>query len=352
MPEYKSTLLVQSADPQEIQKADLDLLQKINESSSSLDELSSSVDKLSDAVEAIQNQIGGIAPISYTRKGAILNSYVEIDSVDRSFSTTWADGKIWAKNNYAGNSKLLVMLYLPARNDSSSWGGGYVSLQYSVNDAPYVSLGQSGYDQVMHLGGAGSIDSNSYHFLLDITGSSPCTVQFKCQHRAYDGTLYINTYHEAQGDFYSKLTVLEIAKDDQRVETPSSYAYYRPAFYRYQTTDQAANQYIHLKTNQNMNNVMFAVQFQGYEYGSSKPIDSTVVGYPYQPANDVINKGTSGTHTCGAYKSSDGYVVLTIYLASTYYVGLLLNQIGAGPQGLYPLNITSATYSSSATGVY
>lgn len=352
MPEYTSTLLVQSADPQEIQKADLDLLQKINESSATTDELSSSVEGLSSNLEDLQKQVDAIAPVNYTRKGAILNSYVEVDSADRSFGTTWADGKIWAKNNYAGNSKLLVMLYLPARNDSSSWGGGYVSLQYSVNGAAYVSLGQSGYDQVMQLGGAGSIDSNSYHFLLDITGSGPCTVQFKCQHRSYDGTLYINTSHEAQGDFFSKLTVLEIAKDDQRVETPTSYAYYRPAFYRYQTTDQVANQYIHLKTNQNLNNVMFAVQFQGYEYGYGKPIDAMAVGYPYAPSNDVIHKGTSGTHTCGSYKSSDGYVVLTIYLTNTYYVGFLLSQFGAGPQGLYPMNITNATYSSSATGVY
>ena len=348
MPEYKSTVLAQTSDPQEIQKADLDLLKKINDNNTQTD---TAISELKSAVDTLSDEISGIAPVSYIRKGAILNSYTQIDTTSRTFSTTWADGMIWANNNYAGNSKLLCILYVPARNDSTSWGGGYVSLQYSVNGAAYVSLGQSGYDQVMQLGGA-AIDSNSYHFLLDITGSGPCTVQFKCQHRAYDGTLYINESHEASGEFFSRLTVLEIAKDDQKVETPTSYAYYRPAFYRYYTTDQVSNQYIHLKTNQPMNSVMFNVQFQGYEYGASKPIDASLVGYPYGPANDVINKGTSGTHTCGAYKSADGYVVLTIYVASTYFIGFLLNQFGAGPQGLYALNITASTYSSSVTGVY
>lgn len=289
---------------------------------------------------------------TFTQKGAIVNSYCEIDNATRTFSTSWADGMTWSNNSYQGNSKLLVELHIPGRVDSGNgWAGWYTELQYSINGGSFVSLGSSGYDS-MNYSTTSSITNNNYHFLIP-TPADPCTVQFKTRHKSYVGTLYINGSHEIVGDeFMSKLIVLEIANDNTQVQTPNYQAYSRPAFYRYFTTDNTTNQYIHFKTNQTMNSVMFAVQFQGYEYGASKPVDAMIVGYPYGPSNDVINKGTSGTHTCGAYKSSDGYVVLTFYSTNCYYLGLLLNQIGAGPQGLYPLVITASTHSSSATGVY
>lgn len=290
--------------------------------------------------------------VNFSNRGAIVNSFVETDNLTRTFSTTWANGMTWGKNSYNGNSKLYVTLHIPGRVDGGNgWAGWYTELQYSLNGGAFISLGSSGYDS-MNYNTTSSITSNNYHFLLPITTPEPCTIQFKTRHKSYAGTLYINANHEVIGDeFMSKIIVLEIANDSQMI-APSYGAYYRPAFYRYYTTDNVASRYVHLKTNQTMNSVMFAVQFQGYEYGSSKSIDATVVGYPYGPSNDVINKGTSGTHTCGAYKSSDGYVVLTIYCANIYYLGFILNQIGAGPQGMFPLVITSATYSASATGVY
>lgn len=291
-------------------------------------------------------------PVTMSNKGTILSSYSETDNVTRTFSTTWATGMTWGNNYYRGNSKLFITLHIPGRVDGGNgWAGWYTELLYSINGGSFVSLGHSGYDSMIY-NTTSSITSNNYQFLLPITTPGPCYIQFATRHKSYAGTLYINGSHEIVGDeFMSKLIVLEIANDAQVID-PSYGAYYRPAFYRYNTTDNVANQYIHLKTNQTMNSVMFAVQFQGYEYGSGKPIDATVVGYPYGPSNDVINKGTSGTHTCGSYKSSDGCVVLTIYVASTYFLGLILNQIGAGPQGLYPLIITAATHTSSATGAY
>ena len=289
--------------------------------------------------------------ILQTQKGNIVNSYSETDSVTRTFSTTVADGKIWSNNPYNGNSKLFVNLHIPMRNDSASRGGGYTDLLYQINNSgTWISLGNSGYDGPMCLG-TDIIPSVNYQFLIPI-GPGKQYIQFKCQHRSYDGTLTVNGSHDIVGEeFFSKLIVLEIANDAQTID-PLYGAYYRPAIYRYYTSDNVATRYVHLKTNQPMNNIMFAYQFQGYEFGALKPIDAMVVGYPYGPSNDVINKGTSGTHTCGAYKSADGYTVLTILLASTYFVGFIVNQIGAGPQGLFPTIITASTYSASATGVY
>ncbi len=303
-------------------------------------------------IEPAYNQINIYqGDVQLSSRGAIVNSYSETDIIERSFSTAWADSLEWGNFSYSGNSKLYVTLHIPGRiNSGTSWSGWYTELQYRIDGGTWMSLGQSGYDSMM-LTTTGSITNNNYHFLIPLP-PKPCSVQFKTRHRAYTGTLVINGQHEIIGnEFYSKLIILEIANDQQNI-TPSYGAYYRPAFYRYYNRNSVANQYIHLKTNQTINNVMFAVQFQGYEYGSSKPIDATVVGYPYIPNNDVINKGTSGTHTCGAYKSSDGYVVLTIFVTSLYFLGFILNQIGAGPQGLFPLVITATTNSASATGVY
>lgn len=303
-------------------------------------------------IEPAYNQINVYNDVVMSNKGTIVNSYSETDSVLRTFTTTWATGMTWGNNTYNGNSKLYISLHIPGRVDGGNgWAGWYTELLYSINGGSFISLGHSGYDSMMY-STTSSITSNNYQFLLPITTPQSCTIQFATRHKAYAGTLYINGNHEIVGDeFMSKLIVLEIANDAQ-VITPSYGAYYRPAFYRYYTTDNTANQYIHFKTNQTMNSVMFAVQFQGYEYGALKPVDAMIVGYPYGPSNDVINKGTSGTHPCNAYKSSDGYVVLTFYSTNCYYLGLILNQIGAGPQGLYPLVITAATHSSSATGAY
>lgn len=292
------------------------------------------------------------APV-ISKKGTIINSYSEIDKVSRSFSTTWADGCTWANNSYQGNSKLHVSLYLPGRiNSGSSWTGWYTELQYSIDGGSWTSLGQSGYNN-MYLTTSSSIDNQVYNFLLPITGNSPCKISFKTRHRSYSGTLLINDQHEISGDeFYSKLIVLEIANDDILTETGNAGGYFRQAFYRYNTTENLTNRYVHLKTNQTMNSVMFCVKFNGYAYGEAKPIDATVVGYPYATTGTVINVGTYGSHTCSAYKSADGKVVLTIYLPNTYFAGFLLDQIGAGPQGMFPLYITNASLSTSATGVY
>lgn len=292
------------------------------------------------------------APV-INRGGTILNSYSEIDKASRSFSTAWADGCTWANNSYSGNSKLYISLYIPGRiNSGTSWTGWYTELQYSINGGTWISLGHSGYNN-MYLTTSSSIDNQVYNFLLPITGNNPCKISFKTRHRSYSGTLLINDQHEIQGDeFYSKLIVLEIANSDVLIENGNASGYFRQAFYRYNTAENLTNRYVHLKTNQTINNVMFCVKFNGYAYGEGKPIDATVVGYPYIPNNNIINIGTYGSHVCGAYRSADGRVVLTIYLTSTYFVGFLLDQIGAGPQGMFPLYITDASLSTSATGVY
>lgn len=340
---FDSTLLAQEASPLEIQKADLDLLKKINEVSKAIE---SSSNGLSDSIKTfISNEIT-------KTPGRITSSYTESDRTTRTFSTSWADGMVTANYEFKGNSKLLVLVHVPMRNDSASWGGGYTELQYSLNGNAFTTLGHSGYDGPMDLS-SNTITSVNYQFLLDISTAESYKCQFKLRHRSYDGTLTVNGDHEVSSDeFFTKIIIIEISKGETTVDSTTPAAQVRNYFYRYNNSNSVATQYIHFKTSQTMNNVMNTVKFEGYEYGSSKPVSASVSYYPYSPSNAVINVGTYGSHTCGAYKSSDGYAVITILVASTYFLGLVLSQMGPGPQGLFPITITAVTNSSSATGVY
>jgi hypothetical protein len=87
------------------------------------------------------------------------------------------------------------------RNDSSSWGGGYVEVLYSYNDSPtWQSLGVSGYDGAVMHNGASSIATYSNEFVLDFSAeTSAANLRFKFRHRSYDGTLTINASHDISG---------------------------------------------------------------------------------------------------------------------------------------------------------
>jgi len=128
----------------------------------------------------------------------------------------------------------------------------------------------------------------------------------------------------------------------------------RVDFYSYINTSNGQNyQYVHIKTNRrpDSESQMYSVRFEGHSYGQSRPIDASLVWYNYGASNNVINVGSNGTHTCSAYKSSDGYAVITIYFEYLYYVGFSVSQCLTA-QGLSSLTVLAATNSSDATGVY
>lgn len=307
-------------------------------------------------IEDKKNDITIYNDCTFNEGGSIVNSYVEYDDVTRNFTTAWADGKTWATQNYRGNSKLRVDIHIPIRvNNSTSWTGHYTELQYSLNGSGWVSLGHTGYDG-MHITTTSEIDSYNHFFLLDITTPEACTIAFKTRHRSYSGDLIVNGSHEIIGnEFFSKLVVMEIAKEPSQV-VPANYgAFVRPAFYRYNTTDNVATQWIHMKTNNLKTETrMFMFHFLGYSYGEAKPIDASLGLYVYGPSPSApINIGSSGTHTCGCYYSTDGYLVITFgVVTSCYYLGFVIDQIGAGPQGLRPITITASTHTGAATGAY
>jgi len=89
----------------------------------------------------------------------------------------------------------------------------------------------------------------------------------------------------------------------------------------------------------------------------SNPIDGAGVvtdfGWVYYTEDDTPILGIhSMQHTCNVYASADGYAVLTIYLSSSYFAGIVLDQINVDSGDIVPLRVSAATYSGSSLGVY
>lgn len=124
----------------------------------------------------------------------------------------------------------------------------------------------------------------------------------------------------------------------------------RSGFYRYYTTDSIVSQYVHLKTSYTMStDISFCVRFSGYAYGEQKPVKAIVAGRIN--AGAVGNVGSSGSHVCGAYKSSDNYLVLTLLSGQIYFLGFSLDQFLVDNK-FVQMNVLASRYTSSSTGAY
>jgi hypothetical protein len=117
----------------------------------------------------------------------------QVDTANRTFTTTWALGPTFdVISNCQAGSLIHVSYYVPARNDSTSWGGLYTELQVRFNEGTWQSLGGSGYDGgVMRLGQA-SIGSYYQTILIDPAQTTNFSVQFRFYFRSYDGTAGVN----------------------------------------------------------------------------------------------------------------------------------------------------------------
>jgi len=123
--------------------------------------------------------------------------------------------------------------------------------------------------------------------------------------------------------------------------------------WQYSSTASLGAEYVHMKVDRrpDSENQMYSVTFRGHSYGASKPINTNLCWYNYSTSNNVINVGTHGSHTCYAYKSSDGYAVMVLYIPSHYYVAFTMDQFST-TQGLTKLTITNVTTSNSSTGAF
>lgn len=134
-------------------------------------------------------------------------------------------------------------------------------------------------------------------------------------------------------------------------------AYYQTdGFFQFNCTGGA--QYLHMKTNIYCGyNIMYQVEANGYSYGTATTIRSLWCGYAYAGSMAPIsaqNTNMAGTAVANnQYASADKYVVLVAYLPSTYYFGMVLNQVCSNPTGAgFDIQVTSYTQTAANTGAY
>lgn len=98
---------------------------------------------------------------------------------------------------FKANSIIQFSYYVPARNDSTSWGGLYIEPQIEFNeDGSWKSLGCSGYDGSVMINNHETIASYMNVLLIDPEQTSDFDVKFRFAMQSYDGTTDINDRHD------------------------------------------------------------------------------------------------------------------------------------------------------------
>jgi len=107
--------------------------------------------------------------------------------------------------DFSSGSLVKLTYHVPCRNESASWGGMYIEPQVSYNGGTkWWSLGSSGYDAVMNMGGA-AIGSYFQSILIDpylsgVSAGAGFGVQIRFYATVYDiaagvTTAWINSNH-------------------------------------------------------------------------------------------------------------------------------------------------------------
>ena len=145
-------------------------------------------------------------------KKLIANIYVEYDNVNRAFGTGWANGFTTKSRLIRKGFDVEFHYELPTRNNTTSWGGGYTEVQYSINDGAWRSLGNSGYQLAMG-NSAALIRTDTKTLYLNRTRLNNPTadfnIKFKLRHRSYNGTLYINRNRGTSTELFASLFVIK-----------------------------------------------------------------------------------------------------------------------------------------------
>jgi len=142
---------------------------------------------------------------------------------------------------------------------------------------------------------------------------------------------------------------MAVLQGDSRIGTQQK------AFYRFMT---AAGEplYVHMKTNIDLNYIMFCIEAEGYNYGLTLPILCSWIGYTYGDGslyNTAVTNYYGGMNAHGIYYSSDSKIVLRAYAGSHYYNGFILNSYMVNPNGYqYRVSITNAIQTSNSGNYY
>lgn len=116
----------------------------------------------------------------------------------------------------------------------------------------------------------------------------------------------------------------------------------------------STNVYLHFKLpfNVNNNDAMFWLNIKGYNYGSSKIIEETFVGYCFAPQRAVINKSCFGNLTPAIYSDTNGNVVCSLKFDNIYVSTIRVDTMKVGQYKEIKLGELVSKLSLSPTVVF
>jgi hypothetical protein len=121
-------------------------------------------------------------------------------------------------------------------------------------------------------------------------------------------------------------------------------------FHQYFTTT-STSAYYEMKTSiEAQGAIMYRLEILGYAYGAGSNIDSVTTGYTYSGWDCVSNEDHTdfGYGEIDVYCSDDGYLVLSYYCPSTYYLGLTVSGWFLNPTGYaHDIEVLDAAFTTS-----
>lgn len=116
---------------------------------------------------------------------------------------SWTIGAAWtlgpvfnAMSGFQPYSKIKLFYHVGCYNSSTTWGGAYIDLQYSINGGSWVSLGGPGYDGGCMFYSSRNIGSYNNTLSLDFKQKAEYSIQFRMYMLPYNGTLYVNNNND------------------------------------------------------------------------------------------------------------------------------------------------------------
>ena len=146
----------------------------------------------------VVNQSGTAVEFSNKINGAIAQVSNQWDDTSYSISNSWVTGKTWTQmTGITVGNDLRCTFNIYARNDSTSWGGGYTTIEYATNSAGdnWADMGSDGYSSgnVM-INGPSAIGQSERTFYIE--NYQYTQIRFRYKHKSYDGTYAVNNAGE------------------------------------------------------------------------------------------------------------------------------------------------------------
>lgn len=144
-------------------------------------------------VDTIKNT-GGVPVLDLDRLNStgryVRKAIVQTDTTNRTSGTSWTLGPTFDLiSDCQANSLIKIFYSVPMRNDTTSWGGGYIEPQVRFDEGTWQSLGSCGHDGgVMYIGNY-FIGTYRQIILIDPEQAADFSVQFRFYFRSFDSTV-------------------------------------------------------------------------------------------------------------------------------------------------------------------